>query len=154
MELDEKRLREILTEQRREYERFTEERFERQRELFERFTEGKLIEQRKQFEQFAENKFIEQRKQFEQFSENKFIEQRQEFQRYIGIQKEDFDSKIQLIAEQYMEIKETLASHGEMLGALAEDVSIIKKTLAGKVDREEFLDHERRISALEAKGRK
>ena len=38
-----------------------------------------------------------------------------EGKRYIGILKEDFDSKVQLIAEQYASIKETLDLHTRIL---------------------------------------
>lgn len=41
------------------------------------------------------------------------------------------------------------ATYTEMIGALAEDVADIKNTLDRKVDREEFLGHEKRISVLE-----
>jgi len=75
----------------------------------------------------------------------------------MGILK-GFDSKMRLVGEQYQDIKETLdshletlASHTDMIGALAEDVAIIKNTQTRKVDREEFGGHEKRISVLETK---
>ncbi len=136
---------------------------------------------------------IEQREEFQRFAEDKFEQQRVESQRYMGILKEDFDSKAQLIGEQHGDIKkniteirgdmlvmkddigiiksvlashsetlashtETLASHTNMTGTLAEDVTIIKAdvrslktTMERNVDRKEFLGHEKRISVLEAK---
>jgi flagellar capping protein FliD len=94
---------------------------------------------------------IEQREEFQRFAENKFEQQRVGSQQYMGVLKEDFDSKLELIGEQYQEIKDTLATHTEMIGALAEDVASIKNTLEQKVDRKEFLGHENRISVLEAK---
>ena len=45
--------------------------------------------------------------------------QREEYQRYLGIMREDFNSKLQLIGEQYHIIT-------EMIGSLAEDLQIIK----------------------------
>ena len=121
----------------------------------------------------------EQREEFQRFTEQKFEQQREESQRYMGVLKEDFDSKVQLIGEQHGDIKKditemrgdmrvmksdmdiikstlvshsgTLASHTEMIGAIAEDVALIKNTLSRKVGHEEFLVHEKRISVLEAK---
>lgn len=99
-------------------------------------------------------------------------EQRQEFQiavekgqletRHVfGIMKEDFDSKMQLIGEQYQGIKTTLDGHTEMIGSLAEDVQIIKSDiqvikgdLKRKVDYDEFSAIAQRVSALESKARK
>ena len=144
MEITEKKLKEILTEERQEYQRFTEKQFEKQR---------------------------------------------QEYQSYMGVLKEDFDSKVQLLGEQYsgiqeniagmkenitdvkedmagihMEIggiKSTLASHTEMIGSMMEDMTIVKSSvqlihsaLRKKVDYEEFEALEKRVSALESKTRK
>lgn len=53
-------------------------------------------------------------------------EQRVEFQHVVGIFKEDLVSKINLIAEQYQEIKSTQKAHTEMIGSLMEDTQIIK----------------------------
>lgn len=94
-------------------------------------------------------------------------EQREESQRYLGILKDDFDSKVALIAEQYASIKETLASHTEtfashtkMIVSMKEDIeimkvdiAIIKQGLKRKVDVEEFEALERRVALLEAKSR-
>ncbi len=86
-------------------------------------------------------------------------EQRREFQHFMGIMKEDGDSKMQLLGEQFQEIKstldhhskileshtDTLSSHTQMIGALMEDVHIIKSDihfmkadLKKKVDYDEF----------------
>jgi len=53
-------------------------------------------------------------------------EQRVEFQHVVGIFKEDLESKINLIAEQYQGIKTTQKAHTEMIGSLMEDAQIIK----------------------------
>lgn len=88
-----------------------------------------------------------------------------EVKRHIDVLKEDFDSKIQLIAEQYASIKETLGSHTETLGSHTEmivsmkedieimkvDVQFIKGSLKKKVDMEEFETLARRVAILEAK---
>ncbi len=65
-----------------------------------------------------------------EITENKlkeiFTEQRTEFQHVVGMFKEDLESKINLIAEQYQDIKTTQKTQTEMIGALMEDVQIIK----------------------------
>lgn len=88
-------------------------------------------------------------------------EQRVEFQQVVGIFKEDLESKISLIAEQYQEIKSTQKTHTEMVGSLMEDVQIIKSDiqflkveLKRKVDYDEFDALAKRVALLEAKIRK
>lgn len=65
-----------------------------------------------------------------EITENKLkeilTEQRTEFQHVVGIFKEDLESKINLIAEQYQDIRSTQKSHTEMIGSFMEDVQIIK----------------------------
>ena len=65
-----------------------------------------------------------------EITENKLkeilTEQRTEFQHGVGIFKEDLESKINLIAEQYQDIRSTQKSHTEMIGSSMEDVQIIK----------------------------
>jgi len=84
--------------------------------------------------EIAENKLKEilneQNEGFRRHVDAQMIKQREEFQRVVekdqqktrhlfGIVKEDFDSKMELIGEQYGYIK-------EMMGALAEDMQIVK----------------------------
>ena len=87
---------------------------------------------------------------------------------YIGVLKEDFDSKVQLIAEQYDSIIKRLDSHDEKLLAIERkmeimkadiemikiDINFIKGSLKQKVDIEDFNALERRMILLEAKMRK
>ena len=108
-------------------------------------------------------------------------EQRKEFQHYIGALMEDSNSKFELLAEQYFDIKKTQSSHTEMIASIKEDVevmkvdievtkediqvtkediqvmkediSFIKAGLKQKVDIEEFGALERRVALLEAKAR-
>ncbi|MCK9419503.1 MAG: hypothetical protein M0R70_09020 [Nitrospirae bacterium] len=100
-----------------------------------------------------------------EITENKLkeilTEQRTEFQHVVGIFKEDLESKINLIAEQYQEIKSAQINHTEMIGALLEDVQIIKSDvqflkveLKRKVDYDEFDALAKRVALLEAKIRK
>ena len=56
-------------------------------------------------------------------------EQRTEFQHVVGIFKEDLESKIDLIAEQYQDIKSTQKTQTGMIGSLMEDVQIIKSDI-------------------------
>jgi hypothetical protein len=81
-----------------------------------------------------------------------------EVKRYLGALSEDFKAKVEGIAEQYTDIKETLDNHTEMIGKLAEDMSIVKVNiefikgdLRKKVDYDEFSALERRVAVLERK---
>jgi hypothetical protein len=79
-----------------------------------------------------------------EINENKLKEilddQRKEYQHFMGIVKEDLQSQIGLIAEQYQDIKD--------------DLSIIKSELRQKVSYEEFNNLPKRVSLLEMKVRK
>lgn len=88
-------------------------------------------------------------------------EQRTEFQHVVGIFKEDLESKISLIAEQYHDIKSSQKTQTEMIGSMMEDVQIIKsdiqflkRELKRKVDYDEFDALTKRVSLLESKIRK
>lgn len=124
----------------------------------------------------------EQREEFRRRTDEQIEKQRKEFLHFFGIMKEGTNSKIQLLGEQFNEIKATpashskiLASHGEMLaahgemlaqhremiGAIMEDVQIIKNdvqflkgAMKKKVDYEEFEALVKRVSILESKIRK
>jgi septal ring factor EnvC (AmiA/AmiB activator) len=96
--------------------------------------------------------------------QEKRIEERieEKIKRHIDVLKEDFDSKVALIAEQYDSIRETLDSHSEMIASIKEDIDImkgdievmkgditfIKNSLKKKVDVEEFEALERRVAIL------
>ncbi len=100
-----------------------------------------------------------------EINENKLrellAEQSGEFQHVVGIFKEDLESKINLIGEQYHDIKSTQKTHTEMTGSLMEDAQIIKSDvqflkgeLKRKVDYDEFEALTKRVALLEAKIRK
>ena len=90
-----------------------------------------------------------------------------EIKRYTGALSEEFKGQVRVIAEQHLDlkkditdVKKTLDSHTEMIGKLAVDMEIVKtnvETIKGdlkkKVDYDEFLKLERRVSAIEAKSR-
>ncbi len=105
--------------------------------------------------------------------------QREEYQNYIGVLKEDFDSKVDAIGEGNEIIKEKLDTTFEMVGKLNEktdglsdkadatfemvgemkidmevvksDISFIKNSLKQKVDKDEFISLEKRVILLENK---
>ena len=98
-----------------------------------------------------------------------------EIKRHFDVVAEGLNDKISIIAEQYGDIKndiksikktldshtETLDSHTEMIGSIAEDVEVIKLDiefikgdLKKKVNYEEFMALERRVSFMEAKARR
>lgn len=91
----------------------------------------------------------------------------EEVKRHIDVIREDFDSKVSLIAEQYESIRKTLDSNSEMIAAnsvtltavkadieiMKVDVGFIKNSLKKKVDIEEFEVLENRVALLEAKAR-
>jgi hypothetical protein len=98
---------------------------------------------------------------FKQILAEQLTEQRTEYQHYMGIIKEDIDSKFQLIGEQLASQGEQLASHTEMISSLMEDMSIVKSDLQivkselkRKVYYDEFEALEKRVSLLESKNRK
>ena len=83
--------------------------------------------------------------------------------RRLGVVVEHVDGKVDLLAEQYGDIKktldqhtETLETHTEMIGDLAvnmqivkSDIELIKSGLRKKVDVEDFEILEKRVAALE-----
>lgn len=85
--------------------------------------------------------------------------------RGLGVIVEDTNRKVDIIADQYLDIskdvkdiKKTVDSHTEMIGNLAVDVSIVKQdvefiksSMKRKIDVEEFAALERRVSLLEKK---
>ena len=96
----------------------------------------------------------------------------EEVKRHIDVMREDFDSKVQLIAEQYDSIDKKLMSHDQRLGSIEEkldfhsemigemkeditvikmDIEFIKNSLKKKVDLEEFEALEKRVTLLESK---
>ena len=81
--------------------------------------------------------------------------------RYFDVVAERLDNKISMVAEQYGDIRKTLDSHTEMIGSMKEDVEIIKEdiefiksSLKKKVDYDEFVALERRMTLMESKMRR
>ena len=89
-------------------------------------TEGKLKEildeQRDSFLNHINLQMIKQSDLFQGHVDGQIVKQREEFQRFVGILKEDFDTKVELIGKQYGSIK-------DMLGSLAEDMKIVKSDI-------------------------
>jgi 4-alpha-glucanotransferase len=116
-----------------------------------------------------ENKLKEildgQRDAFQQHVDKQMSKQREEFQRTVkaeseetrhlfGIMKEDFDSKIQLIGEQYGTIKEMVGALAEDMHIVKTDIEFIKGSFRKKVDYDEFQALGTRVAMLEAKATK
>ncbi len=81
-----------------------------------------------------------------------------EVERHIDVLKEDFDSKVQLIAEQYDSVIKRLDSLDTRITNVEKNIEImkvdiifIKQGLKQKVDLEEFTVLENRVAMLEAK---
>ena len=81
-----------------------------------------------------------------------------EVERHIDVLKEDFDSKVQLIAEQYDSVIKRLDSFDTRITNVEKNIEImkvdiifIKQGLKQKVDLEEFTVLENRVAMLEAK---
>lgn len=117
-----------------------------------------LAEELGDFKESIDSKFKEQSDKFKRHVDSTMKEQRKEFQRYIGALKEDFDSKLNLIAGQHESIKDRLDQHSEMIGSMQEnieimkaDIILIKDSLERKVDINDFKVLEKRVLTLEAK---
>lgn len=95
-----------------------------------------------------------------------------EVKRYIGAVSEEFRGHVKVVAEQYLDIKNTLNSHTEAIGEikgtlnshtemiakvmenieiLKGDMGEVKNDLKQKVGRSEFVTLERRVRLLESK---
>jgi len=75
----------------------------------------------------------------------------EDMKRYMGALKEEFESRVAVIAEQYKDIKGTLNSHTEMIGQVLVEIDDIKDRLKQKVDYADFVKLEKRVRALEVK---
>jgi hypothetical protein len=82
-----------------------------------------------------------------------------EFRR-LGVLMESMNDKIDLVVEQYGDIKKTLDQHTDMMGNLMVDVSIVKEDIEfikhgpkKKVDLDEFVALEKRVMLLEKKAK-
>jgi len=95
-----------------------------------------------------------QRDVFQRNVDTQIVKQREEYQHFVGIMKEDIDSKMQLIGEQYGTIKEMIGSLAEDVQIVKSDIEFIKGSLRKKVDYDEFQALEKRVATLEAKAKK
>jgi len=127
-------------------------------EITEKSLKNILTEQREFYQEYTDKTLVKQREEFQEHVDKKLVEQREEYQRYIGVVSEEFHHRVDAIGEQYSGIKETLDSHTEMIVALKEDMEIVKTdvefikgALKKKVDYEEFEALEKRLTILESK---
>lgn len=88
-------------------------------------------------------------------------EQREEFQRYLSVVSESSQLQVKLIAESLSGIQEQLVGIREMVAKNTEDIEImksdigfIKGSLKKKVDYDEFIALERRMTLMESKVRR
>ena len=84
----------------------------------------------------------------------------EDMKRYVGALSEDFQARVSVIGEQFGGLNKKLDSHSEMIGKLTVDMDIVKTNvefmkgdLKKKVDYDEFLALERRLSLLESKAK-
>jgi peptidoglycan hydrolase CwlO-like protein len=84
-----------------------------------------------------------------------------DLKRYLGSLSEDFQHKVAAIGEQFGGLNKKLDMHTEMIGAMQEDltvmksdIEIIKADLKKKVDYDEFHALARRVANLEQKSRR
>ena len=85
-------------------------------------------------------------------------ESEERVRRHFDVAKEDFEHKLQLVAEavfgiqeQLIAIKEMVAKNTEDIQIMKMDIQFIKQELKHKVDRDEFEALEKRMGILEAK---
>ena len=90
-----------------------------------------------------------------------FDERTAETKRHFDVVAESVKGEVKIIAEQYGGIKKILDSHTEMIGKVMEDMTVVKMNiefikgaLKKKVDYDEFIALERRVTFIEAKSRK
>lgn len=88
-------------------------------------------------------------------------EQRNEYLHFMGIMKEEIQSNIQMIGEQYQGIKDDITSIKDDITDLNDtvtiiqtDISFIKSSLKKKVDYDEFEELTKRVALLEARAKK
>ena len=109
-----------------------------------------LNEQRDGFQLHVDTQMVKQHEELQRVVEK----EQQETRHLFGILKEDFDTKIELIGEQYGTIKEMMGAIAEDMQIVKSDVGFMKCSLRKKVDYEEFEALSKRVSALETKARK
>lgn len=115
--------------------------------------------------EITENKLkeilIEQRQEFQRSTENALESNRKEYQHFMGIVKEELQTSIQVIGEQYQGIKDDIKTLKEDVSDIKDDVALmkndiqsIKSSLKKKVDYDEFEELSRRVTLLESRSKK
>lgn len=162
MEINEKKLVQILKEQRMEFQQYVDGKF-------------KIVDKR--FEQ-ADKRLEQVDRRLDQ-ADKKLELDDGKFQRYLGVVAEDFASKFKLLAEsisgvqeqlivlrdmvaknteditdlrlQMADLRRMVAQNTKDIRVIKEDVKIIKGDLKRTVDRDEFISLEKRVLLLEKK---
>ena len=85
-------------------------------------------------------------------------DQRKDYENYLGILKEDLDTRIDTLAEGWKMTQEKVDATFEIVGEIKQDIEVmkadiafIKNELKQKVDRDEFAFLEKRLILLENK---
>src|SRR3989338_10963424 len=97
MEINEKKLKEILKGERQEFQKYVDVKLEKE--------------------------LIKQSQGFQKYVDTQFKKQQEEFQNHTGTLAEEFQSQTQAVAEQYSSINRKLDSHAEMIAEIKEDRS-------------------------------
>jgi hypothetical protein len=69
-----------------------------------------LNEQSAGFKGHVDAQMTRQREEFQRHVDAQMVKQREDFQHFVGIMKEDIDTKMELVGEQYGSIKEMIGS--------------------------------------------
>jgi len=155
MEINEKKLVQILKEQRIEFQQYVDSKFKIVDKRFEqtdkRFDQidKKLEQTDKRLEQ-VDRRLGQVDKRFELNDSN--------FQRYLGVVAEDFASKFKVLADSNLDLQRQMAAIRDMVAKNTEDIEIIKMDISfikhglkQKGDQVEFGVLEKRVALLEKK---
>jgi len=74
-----------------------------------------------------------------------------DIKRHIGVLKEHFDDKVDIIAEQYGSIQKRLDEHSQQFVLIRNELEVIKIGLRHKVDYGDFEALEKRVKRIEEK---
>ena len=131
MEINEKKLKEILKGERQEFKKHVDTQFEKQRKEFQKHTDSIVAKQREEFQ-----------------SQTQAVAEQ-----YSSINRK-LDSHAEMIAEIKEDVevmKDGIVIMKKDIVIIKEDVEVIKDVLDKKVDHGEFVLLERRVLALETK---
>ncbi|OIO46907.1 MAG: hypothetical protein COY09_01705 [Candidatus Portnoybacteria bacterium CG_4_10_14_0_2_um_filter_39_11] len=162
MEINEKKLVQILKEQRTEFQQYVDSKFKIVDKRSDQ-TDKKLEQVDRRLDQVDQglsrtDKRLEQVDRKLDQVDKRFELNDSNFQRYLGVVAEDFASKFNLLAESIAGVQEQLIAIRDMVAKNTEDIEIIKMDISfmkhelkRKVDQDEFGVLEKRVLLLEKK---